>query len=315
MIFFYLAENSPIMKKSILISFIGLMAIAVLQIASCSPHHPEGDGEYVIVSLSLAGEVIKDGKIVTEKGGDDLYGVNVFYDKEGDGTIDTPYGYGLFDNPDLMKVQLLSGYRYKFQYTIVRDGKSMLNNSYGGRSGRYGAPFFQEMENVFVYGKDTMSGLASGAASLVGERFYKSISPLDRFYGEVTGYEPSEGDVLELPVLRTSFGARFIINGINGIQITKFRGECSDFWQGETSANGTTFEYVCSFQHVQACWAYDGTYSQSLTVSGAFGRDRTYFIKRIDVPFKRNTMTTVNITGDWGSIAFFNITEEELPLQ
>ena len=58
------------MKKSILISFIGLMAVAVLQIASCSPHHPEGDGEYVIVSLSLAGEVIKDGKIVTEKGGD-----------------------------------------------------------------------------------------------------------------------------------------------------------------------------------------------------------------------------------------------------
>ena len=84
------------MKKFLLVSFIGLMAIAVLQIASCSPHHHEGDGEYVTVPLALAGEVIKDGKILTEKGGDDLYGVNVFYDKEGDGTIDTPYGYGLY---------------------------------------------------------------------------------------------------------------------------------------------------------------------------------------------------------------------------
>lgn len=215
-----------------------------------------------------------------------------------------------------MKVELLKGYRYKFEYTIVRDGKNQLNNSYGGRAGRYGAPFYQEMGNGFVLGSDIMKGLHSGQASLVGERFYKATSPLDRFYGEVSGYEPADGDVVQLPVLRTSFGARFVITNLNESTNAKFRGTCSDFWDEKTQTNGATYEYICSFPDLRVCWAYQGIYSFYLTVMGAhsaFGTN-SYSAKYTDVMFKRNKITTVYIQCDFGHGALFSTTEEDMEL-
>ena len=54
----------------------------------------------------------------------DLYGINVYYDKERDGNINDVYGYGLFDNIADMNISLLTGYKYKFVCSLVKDGKN-----------------------------------------------------------------------------------------------------------------------------------------------------------------------------------------------
>ena len=292
--------------------------ISALMTASCNPmDEPEIVGNQVKVSLQFAGEALVDGQLITQKGGNDLYGVNIYYDKDGDGTIDSEYGYGLYDNPDFMQVTLQKGYKYKFQYTIVRDAKARLNSNYGKREGRYGAPFFQEVGNVFIQGEGIMKGLGSGKASLTGEQFYKAITPLDRFYGEVAEYEPVKDDILELPVIRTSFGAKFVVTDLEYWQNGEFWGYCSDFWDIKTKTNGATYEYVCTFPDLELCWRSKETYSIYLEVKPYYmsNTGNGFILAPTDVLFSRNRLTTVYINcGRWWEVTF-STTEEDLPLK
>ncbi|MBO5700480.1 MAG: hypothetical protein J6R57_03575 [Bacteroidales bacterium] len=291
--------------------------ISALITASCAMmDEPEIGENQVRVSLKFTGEALVDGQLVTQKGGNDLYGVNIYYDKDGDGSIDTGYGYGLFDNPNLMQVTLRKGYKYKFQYTIVRDAKTRLNNKYGKREGRYGAPFYQEIGNVFILGKETMKGLASGEASLAGEQFYKVTTPLDRFYGEVAEFEPMEDGEVELPVMRTSFGVKFVITGLIEKDNDKFMGYFSDLWDIKTQTNGATYEYICSFPDLDVCWHSTGTYTMYQKVQAHYSSYGTnsYVLKTAEVSFSRNRLTTVYIQCHRQMGAIFSTTEEDLPL-
>ena len=155
------------MKKLL---FLAVAAVAV----SCSkvdltdnPPQTGNDGEqteqpeYVTVSFAMKGEVTVDERPLSRAAGKetesrDLYGINIYYDKEQDGVINDPYGYGLFDNVDDMVASLLTGYKYKFVCTLVKEGKDKLNYDYVRYSSSYsqssdyrgyGYPFCKSKQN------------------------------------------------------------------------------------------------------------------------------------------------------------------------
>lgn len=86
-------------------------------------------GESVNVSFAFKGDITIEESPLSKAAGEetestDLYGISVYYDKERDGNINDVYGYGLFDNINDMNISLLTGYKYKFVCSLVKDGKN-----------------------------------------------------------------------------------------------------------------------------------------------------------------------------------------------
>lgn len=124
------------------------------------PHpsdQPSEQPEMVTVSFAVKGDatIEEDPLPISRAAGEetestDLYGINIYYDKEKDGLINDVYGYGLFDNVADMTVSLLTGYKYKFVCSLVKDGKNKIfkgfsyyyQKGYSDYKG-YGAPFWK----------------------------------------------------------------------------------------------------------------------------------------------------------------------------
>ena len=82
---------------------------------SCQTERPSvPEGEKYTVSLNIDGDfdLSVDQNPLTKATPVDAYGINVYYDKEGDGVTDNIYAYGLFDNVPDMTITLLSNHKY-----------------------------------------------------------------------------------------------------------------------------------------------------------------------------------------------------------
>lgn len=116
-----------------------MLPLVALLLASCEKNKvdtipetgdtPQSVGETVNVSFAFKGDITVEESPLSKAAGEetestDLYGINVYYDKERDGNIDDVYGYGLFDNIADMNISLLTGYKYKFVCSLVKDGKN-----------------------------------------------------------------------------------------------------------------------------------------------------------------------------------------------
>lgn len=221
---------------------------------------PTEQPEAVTVSFAMKGEYSIEERPLTRAAGSetesrDLYGINIYYDKEQDGEINDPYGYGLFDNVDDMIVTLLTGYKYKFVCSLVKEGKDKIAYGYahkGGSDGRsnykgYGFPFCRSDQryriNTFDYDYKSsysvdcliryMNGFTLGSSyHLTGlgqgythnyssyEEYFSldSSNPYpstDRYYGETTDYTPTEGGIVSIDMKRCVFGIQFIVSGIS----------------------------------------------------------------------------------------------------
>ncbi len=132
-----------------------------------TPDQPSEQPEKVTVSFAVKGDVTIEEDLLSisraagvETESTDLYGINIYYDKDKDGVINDVYGYGLFDNVADMTVSLLTGYKYKFVCSLVKDGKSKIlkGKGYAGYYSDYegyGAPFWKSdqyfRENSYSY--------------------------------------------------------------------------------------------------------------------------------------------------------------------
>ena len=123
------------MKKIVLLA----LPLVAICIASCSRSEIDtsadiegqvsSDCDTVTISFAFNGDITIDEQPLMKAAGEetastDLYGINVYYDKERDGNISDVYGYGLFDNIADMNISLLTGYKYKFVCSLVKDGKN-----------------------------------------------------------------------------------------------------------------------------------------------------------------------------------------------
>lgn len=180
---------------------------------------PDQPKEY-IVSLGMTGEILDiEESPLSKAGGNNLYGVQV-HSKTA--TTDyTPYAYGLFDDKSLMTIKLLEGYQYKFQVTMVTDGKNRIYDYKTVTTNlRYGAPFDVSgptaITNKFIYDNYNYMGTGGvGADIYVGNSYGSYRRPnIERFYGKVIDYTPKEKENISIFMHKFCFGAKFIAEGL-----------------------------------------------------------------------------------------------------
>ena len=146
-----------------------------------TPDQPSEQPEMVTVSFAVKGDITINEEPLplsraagVETESTDLYGINIYYDKDKDGKINDVYGYGLFDNVADMTVSLLTGYKYKFICSLVKDGKNKILNAKATKSSSsssyagYGAPFWKSSQS---YNENT-SSYSSSYSSYSSSYYY-----------------------------------------------------------------------------------------------------------------------------------------------
>ena len=177
------------------------------------------DGVKYEISLALDGDFFVFDEPITRASDstDDIYGINVYYDKEKDGVTDDVYAYGLFDSRSSMRIELLGGYKYKFVCDMIPNAKNLLSMS---NTGGFGEPFGTtsaraNLNNSFVVGNTTaLTSLGSGSILRANATAATTYAPITRYYGVLDNYVPTDGGTATINLKRYNFGAAFVINGM-----------------------------------------------------------------------------------------------------
>ena len=284
--------------------------------------------EEVTVSLNISGdfdvEVVQD-PLTKAGSSDDAYGINVYYDKEGDGTTNDIYAYGLFDNVADMTITLLSNHKYRVVCNLVKDARNTLffgqafNNTFSG----YAYPFQTNssnstlLNNKFIIGTSTyFTGFGSGNAHRANTASpstsnYQTYARVNRFYGETDKYEPVPNGTIDVYLKRVVFGAKFVVSGLKGGSLSV---TCGDFFSGTYSKDNDGTETIYTFPDVYDTWKNGLPHVATVSISYTSNRGRLWNLsKSQDVQFKRNVMTTVNVqlNPDLSGTSL-SITEEEM---
>lgn len=300
--------------------------MATLTIVGCSKEEnlitsdPPKLKEYVI-SLGFSGEITNiENTPLTKAVTEDLYGIQV-YSKASENEEYQPYAYGLFDNIDNLSINLLENHIYKFESTMVVDGKNKLPNfGYG-----YSYPFmrgseYSKINSNFNYSSTiSFQFLRYGRTDLEVNNtnvFYERPNT-DRYYGEYLNYTPTEKGNININMKRVSFGVTFKSEGLTeGKLEISLKGapelyiiygestEVSDIFTFVNLGNGTT-------------WISDD-YAETVPVLITWEKaDKAIIpIVRQDITFKRNQLTTVTIlvSSNTNNNSTINISKEDTPL-
>ena len=273
--------------------------------------------EKYTVSLALDGEIsVTDEPLTRGTATNHIYGINVYYDKDGDGKTDDLYGYGLFDNIEDMTIELLSSHKYRFVCSLVKDGKNTLfyGQKYGSSYSGYYYPFYLYnnndyptlLENKFILGTgkyfDSLGGGRTTTPS--GSTYY--YASVNRFYGQLADYTPTQGGVATIYLKRVVFGAKFIVTGVQEGTLEVD----SDFWDFSVTEDYESDERIFTFYDVYDCWKNETPYNAKInfTFTSTTG-SRNNISSSKTVTFKRNTLTTITI--NVSPTSGFTINEED----
>ena len=305
---------------------IGMLLIGSSTLFSCSNNEDElppkeqeqTNQETYTISFNLGGEFISTSETPlsrTEVAPKKIYGINVYYKKDGDMNYQN-YAYGLFDNIEDMTISLIEGHKYKFECSMVREDADTLYhdneiyyapfNRLGTLNSKYSGIALENKFNISTTNPVCFGGLKIGTMSTSG--YYdnyncRSYYPKsDRFYGELTDYIPTKDGVANIDLKRTAFGLKFIVTPpvdgklyINSITINNESNSINSNVEVSAGENVLETSFMCTFYEVYKCWQAED-YTKDLTIQlkweRANGATQT-FEKVITV--KRNVMTTVNI--------------------
>ena len=295
-----------------LLACVGFVACSTEPIETPVEPEPEieTEPETYTVKLGWAGEILDVSYEPLTRGeaADDLYGIQVYStpaNSEGKTTW-TPYAYGLFDGVTDISISLIKGYKYKFVATMVVNGKNVIESNYYGNG--YYAPFsIYTFTNValgttFNYSSENkMTELVEGQTKLAVDGYTYSHPNTERFYGELTDYNPEEnGATAKIDMKRTSFGAKFIVGGklaVDGkleIMITDAPKMELELTDGEDQ-----IEDIFTFKDVDAAWANDA-YSETIDVTLNWIRTdgMTRPLGTHAITFKRNITAVIEVNID-----------------
>lgn len=299
------------MRRIILFLMLGGFAFLLSSCNKEIQNEAEEQTSYT-VSFNFSGDIsVSDEPLTKGTPTNNLYGINVYYDGTEANVITDKYAYGLFDNVGDMTITLLSGHKYKFECTLVINGKTLLESS---NIGKYEAPFGQILENQFVLGTDTvMDGIKRGTSRMKGESSDIETPRLDRYYGETTNYVPTVGGTVVIDLIRTSFGVKFVVTGLanDGTLTVASRnntiqnwtqpyaeGRSYSYYSFQTTENTETGPYIFTIPAVYECWQNYTSYSFIGAVKLNYDSDRGQgwdTSQTEEITWKRNVLTTVNV--------------------
>ncbi|NLI71533.1 MAG: hypothetical protein GX361_02225 [Bacteroidales bacterium] len=326
------------MKTKIIISFLIFAGLFI----SCSkdnepnPKDIDTTKEYII-SLGFSGEIteeytplsnnktssfvggnkVKSQNNVSTVSGNDLYGIQVYR-----GT--TPFAYGLFDDVSNIKINLLSGNKYKFVVSVVKDGKNKICSDSKGLA--YYKPFDTrgsnpiKLSNKFEYNNYYFfQSLDKGRSCFKGYSYY--YYPLtDRYYGELSDYEPTNDGSLSIELKHVVFGLKYTISGITDGSV-RFICKNKDVTFFDNSGIVSNFEsepQIRTFENVYDSWLYADNYTENVTVQVIWTRDvgvvQDLGSKVVQV--KRNAMNVIRVKlgADDGSSTFGITTDSDVAM-
>lgn len=292
----------------LLLSFTTLLAITSCSKEDNQLSEPPRPKEYT-VSLAYSGEITKITESPLSRGEEntDLYGIQVYSKPANDtSTPYTQYAYGLFDNIAAMNIKLLDGYLYQFVATAIVDAKNKLRD--GGRW----VPFYLnngtqiQTINIFDYGSDKgLDGLGYGSTFLLDKIYYRPN--VERYYGELSDYQPTENGTANIRMIRTVFGLKVVAKNLTEGTLSIKMEEAPEikltYPQTEVS-NIYTFSGKYD-NGVKLAWMNPDTYSENVPILFSWVKADGVVvpIESKTITFKRNIETTVEITLSESSIS------------
>lgn len=275
-------------------------AAMMMSIASCSQDVNALDGieevaadDEVMVTFEMGGEITASESALTRSEGstDDLYGVIIYKDE-------SEIAYGLFDDVSKIQYAMSKNSKYQIIVTMIKDGKNVVYRYMG-----YEEPFsVGVVGNVFKNGgSGKVSSFRSGYTRLSGTRSYHYYPSIDRFYGELNDFTPTEDCTVTLPLKRTAFGLKYKVSGItDGTVSVTIKAKSVDetfFTKSDITDTYTSEERIITFSDVYNAWAYADNYTDEITVSiqWARGVGVTEDLGTKTIRVKRNRMNVVNI--------------------
>ncbi len=290
---------------------IAAMVASVAMIA-CSKDDapaPQEESEFYTVQLGWGGEIVDIAyePLDTRAATDDLYGIQVYSTpdvelEEGEEVTWKRFAYGLFDDPNNITITLPKGYKYKFEATMVVDGKNRIYNDVN-----YGYPFvvfdnyssITTLTNQFNYSINLgFSQLASGYTTMVNGD-YNNHPNVERFYGELEDYIPSTSKTsVIIPMKRVSFGAKFVATGTLATSGTlEIELESAPILELELTEGDDSISDIFTFEYVNEAWLNDD-YTETIGVSFKWIREDGSMVPlgTHSVKYTRNMTTVVTVT-------------------
>ena len=302
-----------------------------------SKEQEQTNQETYTISFNLGGEFISTSETPlsrTEATPKKIYGINVYYKKDGDYDYQN-YAYGLFDNIEDMTISLIGGYKYKFVCSMVKNDTDTLYHN----GNMYYAPFYRgtytgnyyymptTLENKFNISTTSntyIEGLRDGTTSIKSDKCGDSAGcpKTDRFYGELTDYVPTKDGVANIDLKRTAFGLKFIVTPpvdgklyISSITASNYSIRINPNVEISAGENVLEKSFMCTFSEVRKCWQVE-EYTKDLTIQLGWKRVNgatLTFNKTITV--KRNVMTTVSVNVNGSATnSSLGIKEEDTPM-
>lgn len=257
-----------------------------------NPEEPDVNGEpkEYIVSLGMTGEIeVSESPLLGRASSDDLYGIQV-NSKTWTSISYSSYAWGIFDDKSKMKIRLLSGYQYNFQATVIKNGKKLIYSN----DGLYSAPFYNLFTNEFSY-EGAMSGVQNGMVSLEPQGLQYHHPNIDRYYGEVEDYTPTENGSILIDMKRVVYGLKFVADGLTEGKLKISVVGSPD--QYITHGENNEVESIFSLYGGGNKWIADD-YSEIIEVSVIWEKAdgaSVQIIKSNNITVKRKHMTTVTI--------------------
>lgn len=294
------------MKKLL---FISLISIALISCSSSdeSNNLTNTPKEYT-VSLGLSGEITNITTTPLSKAAStssDLYGIQVYSCPT---TNSTPtysyYAYGLFDNTSNMTIKLLQGYIYKFVCTMIVGGKTKLYNN----NNLYSAPFWITTENCsgnsvennnqFTYSTTSyFVWINQGYSDDTTGKAYNRLN-VDRYYGELTNFAPTDNESATISMKRVVFGAKFIGDGLTEGKLKISMADAPDIY---ITYPNTTIQDIFTFKNSNyysnsMAWTQDD-YTEPISTSITWIKADGAIVPLAtqDISFKRNMLTTITV--------------------
>lgn len=269
------------------------------------PDIPEVD-ELVTIGFNLKADIdISEIPLIITKAVEleQTYAVQIFEYSSNTNSL-LPYAYGIFDNVSKMSVTMKKGKKYKIYVGLFFD---FFNNyKFGSNS----STFYTQPNNVFVYSQDWVfchwiQNLSTGHDMF----FRKSSSSADRsmiecdsYCGIVDEFLPKENDVVDVQLIRSSFGIKINVTGMTEGRLV---------WEGNAITPGTgynsTFQ-ICSIEYPTTSYEQIFTIAQFLRNSTTLDNHLNFYLCYYDsnnnkqilnqnsITIHRNKKSVINIT-------------------
>lgn len=193
-----------------------LLLVTILIFFSCAKDDYNGNDNPTVINLQFA----TNQQVIPVDNGLDLYAVQIYISTPLSEAY-TPYAYGLFDNQPDIKINLPENVKYRIESTVVVNAKRLVSHD----SLAYYEPFVSndstpiKLSNKFIISNNKYFNVLSGSKARIISQLQDSITnhvykipALDRYYGEIEGFEPELSSKVDINMDRVVFGMNLTIN-------------------------------------------------------------------------------------------------------